>query len=40
LKIKKLQKFERVENLKYLGVILNEDNNKQIDWKESKFKKC
>jgi hypothetical protein len=24
-------KFERVENFKYLGVILNEDNNKQID---------
>jgi hypothetical protein len=24
-------KFERVENFKYLGVILNEDDNKQID---------
>jgi len=24
-------KFERVENLKYLGVILNEDNNNQTD---------
>jgi len=23
--------FERVENFKYLGVILNEDNNHQID---------
>ena len=30
LKIKKY-KFERVENFKYLGVILNEDNNNQID---------
>jgi len=27
LKIKNY-KFERVENFKYLGVILNEDNNK------------
>jgi hypothetical protein len=27
-------KFERVENFKYLGVILNEDNNKQIDLQE------
>ena len=26
-------KFERVENFKYLGVILNEDNN-QIDLQE------
>jgi hypothetical protein len=34
LKIKKLQKFERVENLKYLGVILNDDNNNQIDLQE------
>jgi len=25
-------KFERMENFKYLGVILNEDNNKQIDF--------
>jgi len=24
-------KFERVENFKYLGVILNEDSNNQID---------
>jgi len=24
-------KFERVENFKYLGVILNEDNNNQTD---------
>jgi len=30
LKIKNY-KFERVENFKYLGVILNEDNNNQID---------
>jgi hypothetical protein len=30
LKIKNY-KFERVENYKYLGVILNEDNNNQID---------
>ena len=28
LKIK-IYKFERVENFKYLGVILNEDNNNQ-----------
>jgi len=27
-------KFERVENFKYLGVILNEDNNHQIDLQE------
>ena len=27
-------KFERVENFKYLGVILNEDNNKQIHLQE------
>jgi predicted nucleic-acid-binding protein len=33
LKIKNY-KFERVENFKYLGVILNEDNNYQIDWQE------
>ena len=26
--------FERVENFKYLGVILNEDNNHQIDLQE------
>jgi len=30
LKIKNY-KFERVENFKYLGVILNDDNNNQID---------
>ena len=33
LKIKNY-KFERVENFKYLGVILNEDNNNQIDVQE------
>ena len=27
-------KYERVENFKYLRVILNEDNNKQIDLQE------
>ena len=27
-------KFERVENFKYLGVILNEDTNNQIDLQE------
>ena len=27
-------KSERVENFKYLGVILNEDNNNQIDLQE------
>jgi hypothetical protein len=27
-------KFERVENVKYLGVILNEDNHNQIDLQE------
>jgi hypothetical protein len=27
-------KFERVENFKYLGVILNEDNNNQKDLQE------
>jgi len=26
--------FERVENFKYLGVKLNEDNNHQIDLQE------
>jgi len=30
LKIKSYE-FERVENFKYLGVIVNEDNNNQID---------
>jgi hypothetical protein len=33
LKIKNY-KFERVGNFKYLGVILNEDNNNQIDLQE------
>jgi len=33
LKIKNY-KFEGVENFKYLGVILNEDNNNQIDLQE------
>ena len=27
-------KYERVENFKYLGIILNEDNNNQIDLQE------
>jgi len=27
-------KFERVENFKYLGVILDEDNNNQTDLQE------
>jgi hypothetical protein len=27
-------KFGKVENFKYLGVILNEDNNHQIDLQE------
>ena len=27
-------KFERMENIKYLGVMLNEDNNNQIDLQE------
>jgi hypothetical protein len=27
-------KFERVESFKYLGVVLNEDNNNQIDLQE------
>ena len=27
-------KFERVENFKYVRVILNEDNNNQIDLQE------
>jgi len=38
LKIKNY-KFERVESFKYLGVILNEDNNNQIDLQE-RIKKC
>ena len=38
LKIKNY-KFERVESLKYLGVILNEDNNNQTDLQE-RIKKC
>jgi hypothetical protein len=33
LKIKNY-KFKRVENFKYLGVILNGDNNNQIDLQE------
>ena len=33
LKIKKF-KFGRVENFKYLRIILNEDNNNQIDLQE------
>jgi hypothetical protein len=33
LKIK-CYKFERVAGFKYLGVILNEDNNNQIDLQE------
>jgi len=33
LKIKNY-KFERVENFKYLGATLNEDNNNQIDLQE------
>jgi len=33
LKIKNY-KFERLENFKHLGVILNEDNNNQIDLQE------
>ena len=38
LKIKNY-KFERVENFKYLGVILHEDNNYQIHLQE-RIKKC
>ena len=33
MKIKKLQ-LEWVENFKYIGIILNEDNNNQIDLQE------
>jgi len=33
LKIKKYR-YEKVENFKYLGVILNEHNNNQIDLQE------
>jgi hypothetical protein len=33
LKIKNYT-FESVENFKYLGVVLNEDNNKPIDLQE------
>jgi len=33
LKIKNY-KFERVDNFKYLGFILNEDNNNQMDLQE------
>jgi hypothetical protein len=32
--LKKNYKFERVENLKYLGITLNEDNDNQIDLQE------
>jgi glutaredoxin-related protein len=31
---RKNHKFERVENFKYLGITLNEDNNNQIDLQE------
>ena len=34
LKIKKLQIWKSGKNFKYLGVILNEDNNNQIDLQE------
>jgi hypothetical protein len=34
LKIKINYKFEKVENFKYLGVILNEDNSDQVDLEE------
>jgi hypothetical protein len=37
LKIKNY-KFERGENFKYLGVILNEDNNHQIDFLQERIK--
>jgi len=30
----KIYKFEGVENFKYLGVTLNEDNNNQTDLQE------
>jgi len=33
LKIKNY-KFERVENFKYLGIMLNKDNNNQTDLQE------
>ena len=33
MKIKKYR-YEKVENFKYLGVILNEHNNNQIDLQE------
>jgi hypothetical protein len=32
--LKRKYAFERVEYFKYLGVILNEDNNNQIDLQE------
>jgi len=38
LKVKNY-KFEKVENFKYLVVVLNEDNNNQIDLQE-RIKKC
>jgi len=31
---KKNYKFERVENFKYLGVVINEDDNNQTDLQE------
>jgi hypothetical protein len=34
LKNKKITNLKKVENFKYLGVILNEDNNHQIDLQE------
>jgi hypothetical protein len=36
LKIKNYT-FERAEIFKYLGIILNEDNNHQIDLQENKI---
>jgi len=35
----KIYKFERVENFKYFGVIISEDNSYQIDLQEG-IKKC
>ena len=39
LEIKNYKFVERVENFKYLGVILNEDKNNQID-SQKRIKKC
>jgi hypothetical protein len=39
LKIKNY-KSEKVENFKYLGVILNEDNNNQTDLQERMIEQC